>query len=133
MTCVSGPLTLTQLLEEVPEIVKLLQSSGIEQLVIEYGWGCKLEPERLWQDIEVRALDLVTFIQDSIDKGIYPAGQADMVLRDRDGNFELLFCRDSDIHLMTDDDVILAEATKRWMDKGYGGFKLAAHEDWEPI
>ena len=28
---------------------------------------------------------------------------------------------------------VLAEATSRWMDKGYGGFKLAAHEDWEPI
>jgi len=33
------PLTPVQLLEEVPEIVKLLASNGIDNLVVEYGWG----------------------------------------------------------------------------------------------
>ena len=37
------------------------------------------------------------------------------------------------IHLATDDEGILTQAAQRWLDKGYGGFKLAASEDWEPF
>jgi hypothetical protein len=133
MKCVTGPLTPTQLLEEIPEIVRLLESSGVDNVVLEYGWGCKLETGQLWDDIEIRLPDLVAFIHNSIEKGIYSPGQADLVLQDRDRTFECLLCRDSDIHLATEDDAILTQATRRWMDKGYGGFKLMAAEDWEPI
>jgi len=133
VTCVTGPLTPTQLLEEVPEIVKLLVSSGIDNLVVEYGWGCKLNPDELWQDIEVPLPDLPAFIQGSIEKGIYSPGQADLVLQDRERTFECLFCHESDIHLVTEDDGLITEATRRWMDKGYGGFRAAANENWEPI
>ena len=133
MTCVTGPLTPVQLLEEVPEIVKLLASNGIDNLVVEYGRGCKLDPGELWQDIEVRLPDLPAFIQGSIEKGIYSPGQADLVLQDRDRTFECLLCHESDIHLVTDDDGLITEATRRWMDKGYGGFRAAANENWEPI
>jgi hypothetical protein len=133
MKCVTGPLTPTQLLDEVPEIVRLLESGGIQDLLVEYGWGCKLEADQLWQEIQIRSIDLAAFIQSSIEKGIYSPGQSDLVLQDRDRSFECLFCHESDIHLATDDDGILTQAAQRWMDKGYGGFKLAASEDWEPI
>lgn len=133
MKCVTGPLTPTQLLEEVPEIVRLLESGGIQDLLVEYGSGCKLEADQLWQEIQIRSMDLVAFIQSSIEKGIYSPGQSDLVLQDRDRSFECLFCHESDIHLATDDDGILTQAARRWMDKGFGGFKLAASEDWEPI
>src|SRR5260370_37577976 len=102
MTCVTGPLTPVQLLEEVPEIVKLLASSGIDNLVVEYGWGCKLEPGELWQDIEVRLADLPAFIQGSLQKGLYSPGQAHLVLRDRHPTFECLFCHASVSHSLTD-------------------------------
>jgi hypothetical protein len=121
MTFVTSPLTRTQLLDEIPQIVGWLQSNGIDDLVIEYGSGCKLEPE------------LVPFIQSSIESGIYEPGEADLVVHDRDRNFECLFCHESDIHLATDDESILTQAAQRWLDKGYGGFKLAASEDWEPF
>ncbi len=133
MKCVTGHLTPTQLLEEVPEIVRLLECGGIEELLVEYGSGCKLQADQLWQEIQIRSIDLVAFIQSSIEKGIYSPGEADLVLQDRDRSFECLFCHESDIHLATDDDGILTQAAQRWMDKGYGGFKLAASEDWEPI
>jgi len=113
--------------------VKLLVSSGVDNLVVEYGWGCKLKPDELWQDIEVPLPDLPAFIQGSIEKGIYSPGQADLVLQDRERTFECLFCHESDIHLVTEDDGLITEATRRWMDKGYGGFRAAANENWEPI
>jgi hypothetical protein len=133
MTFVTSPLTRTQLLDEIHQIVGWLQSNGIDDLVIEYGSGCKLEPELLWRDIEVRRADLVPFIQTSIDNGIYAPGEADLVVQDRDRTFECLFCHESDIHLATDDEGILTQAAQRWLDKGYGGFKLAASENWEPF
>jgi hypothetical protein len=133
MTCVTGPLTTTQLLEELPEIVKLLQTNGIKDLVVEFGSGCNLEANQLWQEIDIGLMDLVAFIQNSIEKGIFSPGQADLVLQDRDRSFECLLCHESDIHLMSDDDAIITEATRRWMDKGYGGFKMAANTDWEPM
>jgi hypothetical protein len=121
------------LLDEIPQIVGWLQSNGIDDLVIEYGSGCKLEPELLWRDIAVRRTDLVPFIESSIKNGIYAPGEADLVVHDRDRTFECLFCHESDIHLATDDEGILTQAAQRWLDKGYGGFKLAASEDWEPF
>jgi len=133
MQCVTGPLTPTQLLDEIPEIAKSLLASGIEDLVVEYGRGCKLETDQLWKDIAIRAPDLVAFVRNSIDKGIYSPGEADLVLHDREGSFQCILCHECDIHLLTGDDGILTEATQRWMNKGYGGFKLAAGEDWEPI
>lgn len=133
MTFVTSPLTPTQLLEEIPQIAGWLQSNGIDNLVVEYGSGCKLEPKLLWQDIEVRLADLVSFVQSSIEQGIYSPGQADLVVHDRDRTVECLFCHESDIHLATDHESILTQAAQRWLDKGYGGFKLAASEDWEPF
>jgi len=134
MTCVTGPLSVAQLLDEVPEIVKLLESSGIDRLLVEYGWGCKLEPGQLWQDIEIPLPELAAFIEASIQQGIYSPGQADLVVQDRDRTFECLFCHESDIHLETEDMSMIEHVNKRWMDKGYKGFKVAAaSEDWEPI
>ena len=133
MTCVTGPLTPAQLLDEVSEIVKLLQASGIDHLFVEYGSGCKLESGQLWQDIAIRLPELISFIQTSIEQGIYSPGQADLVVQDRDRTFECLLCHESDIHLASQDGVLIAEATRRWMDKGYGGFLAAANENWEPI
>lgn len=133
MKCVTGPLTPAQLLGEIPEIVRLLETCGIQNLLVEYGPGCKLEAGELWKQVEIRALDVVAFIQDSVDKGIFLPGQADLLLQDRDGIFECLLCRDSDIHLTTQDDGLIVEATRRWMDKGYGGFRMATGEDWQPI
>ena len=40
MTFVTSPLTRTQLLDEIHQIVGWLQSNGIDDLVIEYGSGC---------------------------------------------------------------------------------------------
>ena len=88
MKCVTGPLTPTQLLDEVPEIVRLLECGGIEELLVEYGSGCKLEADQLWQEIQIRSIDLVAFIQSSIEKGIYSPGHSDLVLQDRDRSFE---------------------------------------------
>jgi hypothetical protein len=113
--------------------VKLLQTTGIKNLVVEFGSGCKVEANELWQEIDIGLIDLVAFIQNSIEKGIFSPGQADLVLQDRDRSFECLLCHESDIHLMSDDDTIITEATRRWMDKGYGGFKMAANADWDPM
>lgn len=133
MNCVSGPLTPAQVLDELPEIVKLLRLSGIEELLVEFGSGCKLEAQRLWQDMEVRLNDLVAFVQRSIEEGIYSPGRADLIVQDRDRNFECLFCHESDIHVVTEDMSMIEQVNKRWMEKGYKGFKLAANEDWQPI
>ena len=133
MTCVTGPLSSRSCWKKFRKIVKLLQSSGVDRLLVEYGSGCKLEPGQLWQDIEIPLPELAAFIEASIQQGIYSPGQADLVVQDRDRTFECLFCHESDIHLMTDNDGLIAEATKRWMDKGYGGFMAAANENWDPI
>jgi hypothetical protein len=133
MKCVTGPLTSTQLLDEIPEIVKLLQATGIESLVVEYGHGCKLDADQLWRDIEIPLQDVVAFVQNSIEKGIFAPGESDLLLQDRDGSFECLLCRDSDIHLAACHEALITQATSRWIDKGYGGFRLAASEDWQPM
>jgi hypothetical protein len=133
MMCVTGPLTPRQLLDEVPEILQLLQASGIDRLLVEYGSGCKVKPGQLWQDIEIRPPELIAFLRASIEQGIYSPGEADIMLLDRDWTFECLLCHESDIHLVSQDDALITAAARRWINKRYGGFLATANENWEPI
>jgi hypothetical protein len=52
----SGPLTRVQILQEIPEIAKVLLSNGIENITVYHGWGAGLEINQLWEPIRSRLL-----------------------------------------------------------------------------
>jgi hypothetical protein len=115
----SGPITSSQVLDEAPEIAKLLRLSGIDDVVVYYGWGSRLEINQLWTPIHVKVEDLPGFVRDSVEQGIFSPGNSDLIIEDKDGTLTFLFCHESDIHLMTKNQELIDETKRHWREKGY--------------
>jgi hypothetical protein len=130
MELVSGLLNAKQLLAEVPEIVDLLRSAGVEEAIVVFGWGSKLSADQLWGENRVRVDDLPAFVQSGADAGTFVPGAADLIIRDSAQILEFRLCHESDIHLVTDDEAILDRTTQRWAERGYGGHKSVPDGGW---
>lgn len=108
-----------QILRQIEDMGNLLGSIGTERVTVEYGWGCKLKPADLWQPVEVDIEGLSKFVADASRSGIYTAGSADLVIRDPQGRFQLLFCHESDIHFKSSDPRMTSRVRDRWRNEGY--------------
>ncbi len=115
----SGPITSSQVLDEVPEIAKLLRSNGIEDAIVYYGWGTRLEINQLWSPIEVKVEDLPAFVRDSVAQGIFSPGNSDLIIEDKARTLNFLLCHESDIHLMTENQKLINETNRHWSEMGY--------------
>lgn len=133
MEVVSGNLDEVQMVDEVPEIMKLLSSNGLDDLVVEYGWGSRVDPDKMWTGIDVKTTDLSNFVQRSINEGMYSPGKADLIIADKGRSAQFRLCHESDIHLESDNQLLLDQIGKHWVAKGYGGFKRATNGAWLPI
>jgi hypothetical protein len=133
MEVVSGQLSENQILEEVPEIVKLLGRSGLEDVLVEYGWGSRTDTDKLWLDIELQLRELQTFVETSVKEGIFLPGKSDLIIQDKLKTVKFTLCHESDIHLLSDDQPILDLTVRHWREKGYRGFKRANSGNWIPI
>jgi hypothetical protein len=134
MEIVTGQITATQVQGEViPDIVELLRSLGVDDLLVEYGWGCRIDTNKLWSDMEVKVGDLPSLAKRSIEEGIYVPNQCDLILQDRSRTFTFNLCHESDIHLTTENPTLIEKASKQWAVRGYGGFRRSADGNWSPL
>ena len=117
----SGPITSRQVLDEVLEIVRLLRASGIEDVIVYYGWGSRLEINQLWSPININLDNLPAFVRDSVEKGVFSPGNSDLIIEDKAGTLTFLLCHESDIHLMTENRNLIDETKRHWREKGYPG------------
>ena len=133
MEIVSGPLTQGQILHEVVEIVNSLRSHNVEHVVVTHGWGSNLDTDQLWKEITLNVDDLRAFIQNSIEKGVFSPGRADLFIRDEARTLKFTLCHESDIHLVTDDRGVIDQTVRRWAEKRYGGHKSNPEGGWSPL
>ena len=115
----TGPITGSQVLDEVHEIATLLRSSGIEDLAVYYGWGSRLEINQLWTPIDIKVEDLPAFVRDSVEQGIFSPGNSDLIIEDKAGSVKFLLCHESDIHLTTENLKLIEETKRHWSEKRY--------------
>ena len=133
MEIVSGDLSPAQMLDEVVEVARILQVRGMEDLTVEFGWGAKLEPELLWKQTQIKARDLLTYVQESEQRGIFSPGSSDLVIQSADRTLKVRLCHESDVHLWTDDQRLINEVVQHWREKGYSASKCDSNGGWRPI
>jgi hypothetical protein len=133
MEIVTGTLTPAQILGEVPEIAHLLLSNGVEEIVIEYGWGSNLPQDQLWNTIPLRTDDLSSFIDSSTRAGIFSPGSADLIIQDSLRTITFRLCHESDIHLVTEVPAILDSTISHWTKRGFSIYRSVETGKWARI
>ena len=117
MKLVSGLRTSEQLWSEVQEIAALLTRLQITDLIVSYGYNGSSDDrfdDELYQDIEIKADDLLGFLSRSITEGRYHLGEQDFHIRSLAGDVVFLICHESDVHLETDNAEIASAMRVRW-------------------
>ena len=119
MEIVSEILSESQLNDQVIELANLLKANRRENLLVAFGFGCEKDIDDLWKDENVKAEDLEFYIHKSIQEGIYRIGKADFHITDIDKSFQILFCHESDIHLISKDENLLNVVKTIWEKSGF--------------
>lgn len=120
MELVTSRLTPAQVWAEVNGIRDFLLRQGIGSLVAVYGWGCNPDRTELWQDIPVATEQLPRFVEESIAKGIYSLGEADIWIHSATRECLFRLCHEQDIHFETEVHDLFASVRNQWLANGYG-------------
>lgn len=106
-----------QLHDEIQYLVDLLISLDVQQVLVLYGVGCTTE--QLYDPIPVPVSDLATFIQASIDHGIFHLGDDDLYVEAVTPPCQFLLCHEHDLHLESADQELLRKVEAAWIHRGY--------------
>ena len=114
---VCGPISRSQVLEEVPFICSLFADDG-SQVEVMYGCACNTDDNLLWTPREIAAATLPEWIERSMREGIYEPGESDIFIFDKD-RLTAHLCHEGDIHLRTSGAAIVEKCASRWLGRGY--------------
>lgn len=103
MEITSYPLSLKQLKKILPFIFSFFEQ--LNQVYLMYGWECDVENQ--YEYFLVPTKDLEGFISISMDEKKFKLGISDLYIKDKNDEFELLLCHESDIHLKSSNKSIL--------------------------
>jgi hypothetical protein len=109
---VCGPMDESPFTDEISFVCSLFQMIGANLVSVMYGLACA--EERLWERLELPPLDLLAFIERSIDKGIYLPAQSDLFITGSD-QLTVLLCHEADIHVTTGSPAIIGRCASRWL------------------
>jgi hypothetical protein len=133
MRIASGVLSRDQYLQAIEQVVEYLRSHGIRDLLVAYGWGCDCPEEQLWQDLAMPLERLQSFIAESEASSYYRVGKNDLHVKDPSGQWEFLFCHESDIHFTTEDEGLFAHIRAVWIANGYKDVYEKRGADWQRV
>ena len=115
---VTNPLTLEQLEESIPPITDILMTLGTP-INVEYGWGCNLPTDQLWQTIQMDLSHLREFIEMSRKNRILDLGASDLHVSDLDRRWNFKLCHESDLHFVSSNRQILEDVATMWDRMGF--------------
>jgi hypothetical protein len=127
---VTETLSRDQMLREIDLSRETLGSSQVDRVIVEYGWGANLDPSLLWQPQDIALNELSEFVAAAEAAGIYRIGAADLIVRDTDDTFMLLFCHESDVHLHTTSATLSDEVMKKWRSREIRVRKKTQSGEW---
>lgn len=123
---------------EIQHIRDFFIELGVEQVDVYFGWACNFpddgDSER---EVSLRAVELPILIEKSIAKGVYSLGNADVFIRDKSRNLEVLLCHESNIEVKTPDAALIELVRRRWLSRGLQGYSTeslgekAGETEWE--
>lgn len=119
----TGPLSESQLEQEIDNLAGLLARKGLRELQVAFGWDCNLSIDEMWQYQPVKSAELSSFISGAEERGILTLGKGDLFCRCE--NFEFILCHESDIHLESFESRQV-EFEERWFNLGYEPYSVLA-------
>ena len=132
MQITSGALTADQVRTELEAAPSILRRHGIEDIVACFGVGSSANIDELWQLHELHVSELLEFARTSADRGLFRPGNSDLIVNVPDNSTVLTFCHESDIHVESTNDALIAEFVQRWKTQGLLGFHKVGTE-WVPF
>lgn len=113
----TGVLENEQLRQEIQHMVDFLRGHNVQQVQVFYGVGCTTE--HLYEPIPLAVSNLATFIQVSIDTGIYHLGDDDLSIETASPACQFLLCHERDLHFEAVDEDIVRSVEAAWKQRGY--------------
>ena len=123
MEIMSGHMTPEQMLEEAHEIVALFKKLGVQDLVAWYGFGCDCEFDEQYQEIKVKTDGLPGFLSETMKRGVYLPGDADLGIQSQSPDIQFLLCHESDVHLETGNEQAADHFRARWAAREEPGYE----------
>jgi len=91
---VTESLSVEQMRDCIPDIIRFLISAGSDHLNVTYGWACSLPQDKLWLPHVVETAKLDTFIERSVRDGILSFGRSDLHIEDPLETIEFTLCHE---------------------------------------
>jgi hypothetical protein len=113
-----------QIEAEIDEFVTFLNTKGINDLTVMYGWACNLNYKELYQKIPLATEKLKQFIVQSIENGVYKIGQCDLFIQTNQDELEFVLCHEADIHFKTTNALLVQEMKSNWQAKDYQWYEV---------
>ena len=110
--------------QEISNIVGFLQARGIHDLNVSYGWGCDLDSDDLYQEKPLPLPDLLDFILQSIQSGVFAFGEGNLYISSRDEEAEFVLCHELDVHITFGDEKLALEVASGWAERGYTYYEV---------
>jgi hypothetical protein len=117
---VTEPLTSLQLRECLPDVIRFFSVAGFDTVVVMYGWGSKLQNDKLWQPLEIAATQIQEFAARSEKQGFFEFGKSDLIIQTPGKEASLTLCHESDVHFVSRDISLLEKFVEWWRGKGVG-------------
>jgi hypothetical protein len=133
MEIASGLLSRDDYLRAIAQAVEFLRSNGIPEVLVAYGWSCECPEDRLYQDIAMPLDRLQSFITESEAVNYYQVGQNDLHVSDAGARCRFLFCHESDIHFITEDESLFQNLAAIWVANGYKDVYEKRGADWQRV
>ncbi len=118
---------------EINDLVELLRQAKILTVYVSYGFGCQQEAVVQTNDIPVATADLVPFIVESEERGIFQLGEADLIVRSNLGKIEFTLCHEHDIHFSGEETPLLRQVRSRWSRKYEKCYERRNGGEWRLI
>ena len=121
-----------ELMRQAGEIAKVLSRMGIRTVEVEYGWGCRLPEEALWQRMPVSLDSLAGVLAGAIESGIFHPGSSDLSIVNSEEMFDIRICHESDIHVRTTNSRLTEHLLQMWGGEGVTLAVRTGEGRWKP-
>ena len=134
---VTNSLSVEQLQESIPDITRFLTSIDRMRISVEFGWGCNLSTQQLWNSTHMDLPQLQEFVENSQRNGTLKLGSGDLIIRDAEESMSFTVCHESDLHFVASDKRLLEQVTAMWSGKGFtlniGTHTIGSRREWRRV
>jgi hypothetical protein len=111
----TGPLEVSELIQEVHEFIDFIQTKGIEKISIMFGFNSNTDD--IYKNIELDTKKLAAYFDIKVTDKVISVGYSDFFIRN--DQFEFLLGNDMDLIFRTENKKILNTIKSKWEANGY--------------